>query len=276
MIDSRFTMQCKTPDRKYGVFVLICCTVLLLYTVSVLESAQAVPQGPSTINISSSERNPLSQNPVEVQAEAGNVTAMVIDGTRITKAWQGYYGNITGNIVLDDANNFSMYRWSLTAPSGEIYAANSSGVDWTVIHCLNVSQTGSTPVRPDGTVTRYNTTTIELAFGINLTDSDGVDETFTGFYNDSDGFNIGAIPFDGTDGCSMLHPYVNNSPSDVWQELLLSDNESIVFATVIQDDQYNFQDSGDNTADFQMMVLENGHFGSESTTTSYYFYVELT
>ncbi len=239
-------------------------------------AVQAAPQGPDQINITSSQRNSQSSSALLVQAEAGNVTSLKISGLRITQTWQAYYGNISGAIVLDDANNFTFYDWALPNPTGEIYAANGSNVNWANVYCINVSQNGSQPIRPDGTVTNINASTIELKYGINISDTDGLNETFTSFYTDADGFYVGAINFNINDGCSMLQPYTNELPSSSWQELLLSDNQSIIFSTIIRNNDNGFQPGSTDIMDFQLMVLENGHFGSESTTTNYYFYVELS
>lgn len=257
------------------VFLLLSFVLVIgifMYPVSV---AKANPQGPNVLNISSSGRNAANLDPITMVAKAGNVTGIVIDGTKVTESWQGYYGNITGTITLDDADNYTLYDWSLPNPEGEIYASNGSSVDWNLIYCINVSQEGSNPEKPDGTVTGINGTQIELLFGINNTDKDGLDETFNDTYINDTGFRVGATTLSTTDGCSMAHPYVNGLSSEDWKELLLSDNTSIIFTSIIKNDHNGFQDGSGDLFDFQMIVLENGHYGSEDETSNYYFYVEL-
>lgn len=254
-------------------------TLLIIGIVSialVFSFVGAEPQGPNKINITSSGRNAANLQPIEVQAKAGNVTSLVIDGTRVTEAWQGYYGNITGVIKLDDADNYTLFDWSLPNPTGEVFASTGQSVTWSKVYCINVSQEGSTPVRPSGAVSNINGTQIELNYGINLTDNDGLTETFNYTYSDTTGIRVGSVSFKDTDGCSSTHPYTDEAQNNEWVELILSDNSSIIFTSILRDDANAYKPGSDDSADFQMIVLENGHYGSESTVTSYYFFAELS
>src|SRR3990167_1096282 len=53
-----------------------------------------------------------------VNAQAGNVTELNIFGYSITQTWQGYFGNVSGTIILADANDKVMYNWSLASSEG--------------------------------------------------------------------------------------------------------------------------------------------------------------
>jgi hypothetical protein len=260
-------------------FVILVASITIFFMLPHFISA--VPQGPDTLNISASETKVLNTDPIAVAAEAGNITPMIITGNRVTEAWAGYYGNLSGQIVLDDANNFTIYDWNFQSPSGEVYASNGSNVNWGSIYCMNVS--GTRPVDGNGSggsqgiIYAINGSQIELNFGINLTDADGLNETFNGTYTDSTGFQVGTVTINFEDGCSMANPYENQTYAySGWQELLLTDNESIVFTSLIRNDANSYQPSSAHTTDFQMLVLENGHGGESSTSTDYYFYVELT
>lgn len=243
-------------------------------------TSEAIPQGPNTLNISGSGRNPANTEPIAVTAKAGNITALVIDGTRVTESWQGYYGNITGTITLDDSNNFTMYDWSLPNPQGEVYASNHSSVTWESVYCMNLSH--KRPLGGDSTTAsgsiyyNINMTQIELNYGINLTDKDGLNETFNDTYTDPTGFRVGSVTIDYEDGCSMTHPYLTQLYNTAWQELLLTDNTSLIFTAIIRDNADGFQDGSNDIMDFQLMVLENGHYGSEDAVSTYYFFVELS
>jgi hypothetical protein len=262
--------------KKRGVFkeFILLLGMLILATSYVFAAASSTPEGPEQFTISDSGRRTI-RTAAPIDAEAGNVTALVIDDQRITEAWQGYYGNITGTIVLDDANNVTFYDWALPDPTGEIYASNGSSVTWSNVYCINVSQNGTNPIRPGGIVSNINASQIELNFGINVTDLDGLNETFNGTYTDTTGFRVGEITIDVSDGCSYADLYTDESPDSNWQELLLTDNSSLIFTALIRENADMYKSAGAETADFQMLVLENGHYGSEDTTTPYYFYVEL-
>ena len=76
-----------------------------------------------------------------LSAVAGNVTQLTVAGTTVTQTWQGYYGNVTGTITLDDASNNTMYDWALASPEGEIYASQAT-VTWTSgnVQCYDLNQ----------------------------------------------------------------------------------------------------------------------------------------
>jgi len=245
----------------------------MLVLFSTLALAQAtVPQGPDSILSTAAGRHQNNSESIPVTAQAGNVTALSISHVTSTQSWQGYYGNVTGTITLDDANNKTLYDWSLPDPQGEIYASNFSAVDWTKIYCMNVSnlrtvcgsQSDSICYGSDGRA-------IEQRYGINSTDRDGLNETFNDTFTGS--FRTGAITIDSVDGCSMAHPYVNDTYETSWQEVLLSDNTSIIFTSIVRENGRAYNNA---SADFQMLVLENGHAGSETVSSTYYFFVELT
>ncbi len=104
---------------KHGIILNSIFALILLVALSGIVSA--VPQAPETFTVTESGRRG-NQSAQTIEAEAGNVTALSVDAQIITQAWQGYYGNITGTITLDDADNITFYDWSLSSPTGEIYA----------------------------------------------------------------------------------------------------------------------------------------------------------
>ena len=265
-------------------FFPILSAISIFVALSTFVFAQASgPLGPDSITIAGSGRHLNDSGPTVIQAQAGNVTALVVAQTRSTQAWQGYYGNITGTITLDDAFNSTLYDWSLPNPTGQIYASNGTGVAWLQIFCVNVSfirnSTGNSAPYPSGGagVYSFNGSQIERLFGINASDRDGLNETFNDTYTNDTGFRVGGVTIDNTDGCSLAHPYQNEVYDSMqWQELLLSDNTSIVFTSLIRENANGFQAGTTDTYDFEMLVLENGHAGQELTLTNYYFYVELS
>ncbi len=249
-------------------------TGLFILALSIAYSAgNSFPEGPDSVDTINSTRQAPSAGPVTIQAEAGNVTQLKIINERATEAWQGYFGNITGNITLEDASDNLFYSWQLANPTGEVYAANYTTTDWASVYCINVSQNGSNAFpRPDGSVSSINGSQIELSYGINSTDLDGLNETFYLFWQGT--FKTGAITFSQEDGCSRANPYSAGGSNAIWDEVILSDNDTLIFTSIIEENQASYKASQEG-ADFQMLVLENGHVGSEFTTTPYYFYVEL-
>ena len=91
---------------------VLCGTLLLFLLVAYLPVVLAVPNPATGITPGTSSRRNLStSNITSTLAMAGNITRLDINGMSITQSWQGFYGNISGNMILADAQNNSMYEW---------------------------------------------------------------------------------------------------------------------------------------------------------------------
>ena len=246
--------------------IFLAILVLVLLSIFVY----AVPEGLGTITVGSNDRKPTNAAGTEVQAQAGNVTELKISASRISNYWQGYYGNITGTITLDDANNYTLYDWNLPSPSGEIYAANSTVTSWTAPVCINLSSNrpgyNCTFSEAEGINSEcLNATEIEAYYGMDSSITEGINETFTKLMN----ITVGSVSLT---QCAATTLYVNNTnQSQFWKEAMISINntETIIFASILEDNYWGFNNK---TWDFQMIVAEKNTTG----TSTYYFYVELT
>ncbi|MBI4438381.1 hypothetical protein HY640_00445 [Candidatus Woesearchaeota archaeon] len=251
--------------KKVAVWLVVSALVVMY----VMRAVLSVPTGPDTFTVVSSERYTGGVNGTTFVAEAGNVTSLIVDETFISASWAGYYGNVTGTIVLNDGSNNTLYNWKLANPTGEIYASNASEVTWGAVGCVNLSANSSSnyPI---------NSSSLESFFRMNATDSDGFNETFNDTFTDAVGFYVGAVRIDSTNFCPMLFTYVNNAYQTVdFKEVLLTDNRSIIFTALLNDSRDNFK-AGTEPSDFQMLVAEDGHGSQASSLTNYYFFVELT
>jgi hypothetical protein len=236
-----------------------------LFLLALAAGALAAPNSPDRVDRLSSSTKAMSPA-VSMQAQAGNVTELRINTTTVTQGWQGYYGNVTGTIVLDDALNNSMYTWDLADPEGEIYATrDNNGVNWaaTNIICANI--------------TTINAEETALNFNLGASQSkDGINETFS--FNTHPAFNVSAKGFN-TNACNFtVSTYVNDtSVVRSFNETLLysiSDNNLIYAALIFPGGTYGFK-TDSSKYDFQMLVAEDGHSG-DTNPTDYYFYVELS
>lgn len=240
-------------------FVALC---LMLMTMAFV---WAIPTAPDTISKISDQR--ISPTPpFNTQALAGNVTLMNIDARSITRFWQGYYGNITGTIVLGDADNFTMYQWAMASPHGEIYATHNTTatINWSNLGCI------------------VNETLVqeELWLGTNQTGADVDDVNYTFDRYDHPSFYTGPLSFR---NCRTTS--VNGTGNGImFWEVLLQDNgtdpavttdDVVIYTSLIDQDRMGFDA---RTHDFQLLVGEPGA-GTQSwpygTITNYYFYVEL-
>jgi hypothetical protein len=252
---------------------LFVTAIYFALAVEVPMGAQGIIEGQdSTINLS-------NYFPMSHEAFAGNITELNISGRSQTKHWQGYYGEITGTIVLDDAQNWTMYDWPSPEPKGEVYATVNYTVDWQSISCFNYTAGAGTEDTPLGNLSYW-----EVFYNFTYNDVDGIDETFN--LTNHIIFDVGDVTINsGT--CHNTYTHVSdNFQEDKFVEVLLQDNlGTLVFSTIIEnDDNANNTDVigyNDVTHDFQMLVAEDGTSrtgpgGSRNLdTTTYYFFLDL-
>lgn len=256
-------------DKKLWMLYFILMALLMSSSLAGAQVVPTEPEGPTTLDIiNSTRRTPAGA--ASVEALAGNVTQLSISANTVTQTWQAYYGNVTGTITLDDAGNNTIYNWQVVSPEGEIYASEAA-IDFThdniACYDYNYSQVGDSS---------YNILSeYEALLGLDADDADGIDETF----KESlvyDSFYVGSRHIDNTSTvCPATQMYGQDEQQQEgrFQELLLYDNSSdkLVYTAIIEQDTIGF----DNQAwDFEMIVGENGHAG-DTTTTTYYFYVEI-
>ncbi|NOZ80371.1 MAG: hypothetical protein GXP63_01750 [DPANN group archaeon] len=243
-------------ELQIGIVTVIGLAVVLSIAGSLVWAA---PGNPAGFEVVGSSRRNTTFPTASVEAIAGNVTELRITSTTTTKTWAGYYGNVTGTIVLDDALNNSMFSWNLDEAAGEVYAARGS-VDFSSgnIICAN-----ATHIQQE-----------ENNLSVSPTAKDGVNETFA--YTTHPAFMVGDASFS-SDQCGYTaSTYVNDGvdSSRTFNETLLYDKADnlTVYMALLTSKQDGFK-IGTDKYDFQMLVGEDGHGNTDTTT--YYFYVEL-
>jgi len=211
-------------------------------------------------------------------AVAGNITEITISAYSTTQTWQGYFGNVSGTIQLADANDNVLYNWTLASPEGEVYASTNSSITWTNIQCFNFTADGTKGAESGGGTTSLygtNLSELETAFNIVSDDVDGVNETFgipgtshDLFYTANQEFAAGE--------CLSTEVFGDSGEGidNEFEEVLLYEptSRSVIFASLLEEGNVLGYDTGDH--DFEMLVLEDGH-GTDTATTTYYFFVEL-
>lgn len=234
------------------------------------------PAGPEINVIGSSTTT--SDVATGIPAIAGNVTELSISGFSTTQSWQGYFGNVTGTMILSDSDNNAMYNWSLASPQGEIYASTNNSLAWDYIQCFNFDADGTyaDDTSNAGGTSQHGTnlSILEGMFEIADDDVDGVNETFTLFGTGHNTFYTNNIEFsEGECRSTQIFSDSGAGEDNKFEEVLLYEptTQSIVFTSLLNENVLGFDD---RTHDFEMLVLENGHAADTSTTT-YYFWVEL-
>jgi len=213
-------------------------------------------------------------------AIAGNVTELDITGYTTTQSWQGYFGNVSGTIQLADAQDNVMYNWSLASPEGEVYASTSDSISWSSVMCFNFTADGTygddSANVGETSLHGMNLTQLESAFNIKSDDVDGVDETFSLIgAGTHDKFYVANLEFaEGECPNTRIYNNTGKGANDNFEEVLLYDysTQSVIFTAILdEEDVLGFDNK---YHDFEMLVLEDGH-GTDTSVTTYYFYVEL-
>ncbi len=256
---------------RIGLTPLLIILLLVLTPIAVM----ALPSGPSTLTVVQSERRNESLYPApSTAALAGNVTELNISGETITRHWAGFYGEISGKIVLEDANGNVFYDWTVANPQGEIYAARTNTVSWANIRCANATErsgedtfANATPANDEDAPSRTF-----LAYG--STDGYTVTNGHTGPGHPT--FWVGSVQID-ANTCYSAKMYNSTRQEGEFWEVMLSDGSQVIYAATIANtnSQDNGADGFDGTNhDFEMIVPEDGT-GTDTATTTYYFWIEL-
>ncbi|MBU1959560.1 hypothetical protein KJ680_14250 [bacterium] len=269
------------------IYFAIIASVILTFVIGLSGAYPTEPIGPHTLTVQKSTRMlNTSYGPKTTWAEAGNITELSINATSATKSWQGYYGNVSGKLTLDDSTNNTLYDWTDLEPRGEIFASINSSVNWPTIRCFNFSGPDSGgQVGTNWTSTGINATSENNRTGLTDMDSDAINNTFT--WGTHKEFLIGTVVINES-YCNATATYVSNTSQAEsiganFVEVLLTDGNpgnALVFATFIENqDPANDTDEigfDSYSHDFQMLVLEDGRsIDHADLLTRYYFWVEL-
>jgi hypothetical protein len=228
---------------------------LAIFAMAVTVLVHADPSAPSSATVVQSSGRDLSElSPQAVDAQGGNVTEININALTVTTSWQGYYGDVTGTVILQDANNNTFYNWSLTSYSGRVFATRSSTITWSAVNCTNATARA----------------TEETYLGQTSADSDSVTNTYNLTTHPS--FQVGSVDIN-ADSCFSTFGYVDNaSQSTNFAMVLLQSGANIIYTTLTNQSTNGF--NGEEH-DFQLLVGENEKSGNQGVTT-YYFWTEFT
>jgi len=265
--------------NKYGKYIAPIVLVFLLVTTFLVI---AVPEGADVSRHASSRHENATVKTMSggLGALAGNVTLINITAAAVTRTWFGYYGNVSGTLVLQNSGGSNLYSWTMASPGGKVFASNSTIPDWTDIFCWNTSSLGTEGLTPAEWNTKYGSTN---------GDYDNITNTFDGSYVYST-FYVGNKEFaaaGANDGSNYLCPaqrLFNESGAkgtDQYEEVILqqstwgatNNDPPLIYTSLIETSSTALGfDGGDH--DFQMIVPDDGH-GTDAVVTTYYFYVEL-
>ena len=249
----------------------ITLAIIILIVLAGISYVFALPSAPTITYLGNSTKTTASGlkvnttgNDTSAPDKAGGfIFTIRLNADSQTDRWKGYVGNVSGSLVLDDTDGYTIYDWAMTTSiSGEVYATRTSGaITWDDVNCS----------------TSTNITNEEIAMNHTENPNDNISTTF----NDTDNseFYIGSTII-GANTCYTTNIFVNDSSpiNDNFEEVLLHDGSNMIYTSIIEENQdgYNNRAAGDRTYtyDFQMILPERGYSGW-SQSTPYYFFVEL-
>ncbi len=171
---------------------------------------------------------------------AGGTAQADVQSVSSTSRWAGFYGSITGKIVLADASSNWFKNWTVSSVNGAlVYGSTANNADFSTLAAAHVAD--------------------EPAF---LTTSGAADNFALTFNaNETATFNSQSI------NANYTLTY-NNAGTETFKTYALKDGSSnLIWAALAQDDATGYNG---NTIDYQLLVPVDG-----TTATTYYFYLEL-
>ncbi len=212
--------------------------ILILAAMTVMAYAQ--PLGASTQV--GTPQTITSGTPGNATAQGGNITLVNLTGRGRVNAWQGFYGQVSGNFSLEDTTGDVLYAWDITNHTGEVFASRFSTIDFT-------------------TVAGVTTCTVDE----DLT-GNGRERTNRTFTNATVNFTIGTVSI--TEAC-RTYTYVSNATSTNWEEIIINaTGVTSIYVVKINESTPVFDGT---SQDYQMIVPDN----RTAATTVYYFYAEF-
>ncbi len=249
----------KNQDKAMLKILLVLTSVLFIFIF--LNSVNAAdPEGPSSITWLDNETK-ASVDDFTWNVSGGYISHINFSATTQNSRWKGMVGWVNGLFTLDDASGNTLFEWSLTTITGQVYATtNATSPTWSSLSCANITR-------------------LELENNLmeHSSSEDNITKTFSN--QDHDPFTAAGVSISEND-CYSLRTYVENNTQSVteyFEEVALFDGHNstgggVVYATILEDDQTGYDSEA---YDFQMIVPENGNSAS-SIVTAYYIYIELT
>jgi len=223
--------------------------IFFISSLTILLFAAAVYGTPNGVSITTGPTTTAATTtPANVTAQGGNITEVNISVTVQTIAWQGFYGEVTGALTLDDSAGNTLINFSFVAANGgEVYASRDNAVAF-------------------ASIAAQNTCTIdELLTG---TGSDRVNSTFTNNTNPS--FLVGDVNITANTACAT-NTFNSTGQATFFDEIILTDDggTTSIYATIMENNRVGFDG---NTHDYQLIVPDN----RTTANTVYFFYAELS
>ena len=149
---------------------------------------------PSGAQITYNQTETKTPAPAEyINTSGGTFTTLILYSETQNLRWKAYAGNVTGVLTLDDSGDYSIYQWSLTDITGEVYATRTNNsISWASIQCANETHI-------------YNE---EIALNHTTDADDSINSTFS--YQLHRPFTVGIVPIPQSQ-CRSTFTWINDT-----------------------------------------------------------------
>lgn len=193
-----------------------------------------------------------SAQSASTSANGGDVAQQDITSTSDSTSWAGFYGNLTGEVSLNDGSGNEFFDWSVQDPSGSIvYAVLGTQADPTTA-TLGAVTTGSD--------------------ADTLTGTSGTEAASNTYVDGTGAFQTQATPSTGSvSGLANTAAVDTNSSAGSFTSYLAEDtgNTAPVFFTETLNDVQGFNSQ---LSDYQLLATAGDGFSSQT----FDFYVEIS
>lgn len=246
-------------NRKIGALIATIMVVSLIAAI-----APTVSAGPQGATYTEGDTGTYSADTSGNDAATGGcISEANLSASSSTTKWQGYYGNLSGYIVLADSTGNEMFNWSaVISNGGEVFAVARA----TVPTFTDVDTKDITAAQADTALTTDPNTW-------SATGSDSVALTFSDD-NDNSVFYVAGQTVPASNR-NMMYT-LDSDGNSAFKEVILTDQDAfndvgdMIWTCLIVDNSENYKGG---TSDFQMIVPTTD---MAAGTTTYYFYIELS
>jgi hypothetical protein len=264
----------KKKGKDNSSLIILTVSAFVIFSLISAVLVSAIPDGATISVVGNSTKSPTgggianltSGSQALPDVAGGYIFTMNVTGNTQNARWKAFIGNVTGKLTLQDSAGAVIYDWTLSQISGRVFATRSSAtLNWSGIGCASL-----------------NITEEENRLLNHSSRDDNITATFATYSNQE--FTVGTKTI-APNQCRTLNVYRNSAPNqvDTFEELVIYDRNStpydgfgsighVVYAQKLQAAGVGYNN---NLYDFQMLVPERGE-SSWSSSTAYYFYVELS
>jgi hypothetical protein len=249
-------MLAKKKEKKLIEEVVLACLLvggLFLFLFSNFVKADPVGLGSGDVAILANETSGASGYLLNVSG--GRIVTLNITGAIQNQRWKAFVGWVSGSFTLDDSTGSTIFDWTMSTASGEVYATrNSSTISWTSLACASTANLESENSK--------------LGF---TNPDDNITATFDSATHRE--FFVAGLNISRNSCPHTLNTFQYNQTQDsVFEEIALYESvgANIIYSTIMENKTTPGFDSVNY--DFQMIAPES----TSAEVTPYYLYVEIS